>query len=131
MIGDDQRRLAVGGRADDVNARAISLARRRKYLRPTRRRPGSFSAASSHKMANRPPVSVKKETVTKVRRTITGEFLILERKGVELQPMIDQAIAEPPRHFGLQALDLLGLEFDHFAGAQIDQVIVMRFRICS
>ena len=29
---------------------------------------------------------------------------------------------------GLQALDLFGLELDHLAGAQVDQVVVMRAR---
>ena len=39
--------------------------------------------------------------------------------------MIDQAVAELARDFGLQPLDLLGLEFDHFPGAQIDEVVVV------
>ena len=54
--------------------------------------------------------------------------LVVERHGVELEPVIDQLVAELARHLGLQLLDLLGLELDHLAGAQIDQMIVVRFR---
>ena len=45
--------------------------------------------------------------------------------------MIDQPVAEPAGDLGLQRFDLLGLELDHFAGAQIDQMVVMLSRICS
>src|SRR5215467_11151154 len=51
--------------------------------------------------------------------------LVIEGDGVELEPVIDQTIAEPARNLGLQPLDLLRLKFDHFAGAQVDEVIVM------
>jgi hypothetical protein len=49
-----------------------------------------------------------------------------ERHRIELEPVVHQPIAEPPGDLGLQPLDLLGLEFDHLAGAQVDQVVVMR-----
>src|SRR5829696_5658878 len=55
-------------------------------------------------------------------------FFVVQRDGVKLQPVIDQTVAELARDLGLQPLDLLGLEFDHLAGAQIDQMIVMRLR---
>src|SRR5262245_62316637 len=42
--------------------------------------------------------------------------------------MVDQLVAELASNFRLQALDLLGLELDHFAGAQIDEMVVMRVR---
>src|SRR5262245_17353665 len=51
--------------------------------------------------------------------------LVVERDGVELEPVIDQAVAEPARDLGLQPLDLLRLELDHLAGAQVDQMIVV------
>src|SRR5436190_8317219 len=51
--------------------------------------------------------------------------LVVGRQGVELEPVADQLVAEAAGHFLLQALDLLRLEFDHLAGAQIDQMIVM------
>src|SRR3984893_1688732 len=51
--------------------------------------------------------------------------LIIEREGIEFEPMVDQAISELTRHFGLQTLDLHGFEFDHLAGAQIDEMIVV------
>ena len=41
--------------------------------------------------------------------------------------MIDQLIAELAGDFGLQAFDFLGLKFDHLAGAQIDQMIMVTF----
>jgi len=53
-------------------------------------------------------------------------FLIIERHGVQLEPVIDQAVAKPARDLRLQALDLVRLELDHVAGAQIDQMVVMR-----
>ena len=45
--------------------------------------------------------------------------------------MVDQPVTEPPRHLRLQALDLLGLELDHLAGAQVDQVTWWVSGICS
>ena len=41
--------------------------------------------------------------------------------------MIDQLVAELAGDLALQPLDLLGLEFDHLAAAQIDQMVVVRF----
>ena len=54
-------------------------------------------------------------------------LVVFERHGVELEPVIDQFVAELARDFGLQALDFLRLEFDHLAAAQIDQMVVMGF----
>jgi hypothetical protein len=51
--------------------------------------------------------------------------LIIEREGIEFESMVDQAISELTRHLGLQTLDLHGFEFDHFAGTQIDEMIVV------
>ncbi len=46
--------------------------------------------------------------------------------------MVDKFVAELARDFGLQTLDFLGLEFDHLAGAQIDQMVMMGVRAsCS
>ena len=42
--------------------------------------------------------------------------------------MIDQLVAELARDLGLQPFDLLRLEFDHLAGAQIDQMVVVDSR---
>src|SRR5262245_3582039 len=52
-------------------------------------------------------------------------LLVFERHRVKLEPMIDQPITEPPRDLRLQPLDLIRLEFDHGAGAQVDEMIVM------
>ena len=41
--------------------------------------------------------------------------------------MIDQLVAELARDLGLQALDFFRLEFDYFAGAQIDEMVVVAF----
>src|SRR5262249_11593080 len=51
--------------------------------------------------------------------------LIVERHGIEFEPMVDQAISESTCHLSLQTLDLHGFEFDDFAGAQIDEMIVV------
>src|SRR5262245_7929019 len=53
---------------------------------------------------------------------------VVERKRVEFEPVVDQTITEPPRDLGLKALDVLRLELDDLASAQIDQVIVVAFR---
>src|SRR4051812_38110259 len=58
----------------------------------------------------------------------TPAFLVVQGDGVELQPVVDQPIAELARDLRLQPLDFLRLEFDHLASAQIDQMIVMRLR---
>src|SRR5712691_217466 len=51
--------------------------------------------------------------------------LVLERNSVELEPVIDQPIAQAPGHLGLQPLDFFRLELDHLAGAQIDEMVVV------
>ena len=72
---------------------------------------------------------VKKTTaMNRARAAFSGFVLVVvERHGVELEPVIDQFVAELARDFGLQALDLLRLEFDHLAAAQIDQMVVVGF----
>src|SRR5947207_9786553 len=50
--------------------------------------------------------------------------LVLERHCVELQTMVDQPITEAPGDVGLEAFDIFGLKFDHFARARIDDVLV-------
>ena len=39
--------------------------------------------------------------------------------------MLDQTEAQLAGDLGLKLFDLLGLELDHFAGAQVDQVVVV------
>ncbi len=94
------------------------------------------SGAPSHRMALSSGFSGKKEChrhkadlrhwVLKIASATV--FFVVERDCVELEPVIDQAIAELARDLSLQPLDFLGLELDHLAGAQVDQMIVMRFR---
>ena len=48
--------------------------------------------------------------------------------GVELEPVVDEAVAEPAGDLGLQRLDLLGPELDHVAGLEVDQVVVVLAR---
>src|ERR1039458_3334319 len=55
-------------------------------------------------------------------------LVVVERDGIELESVIDQLVAELARDFRLHALDLGRAEFDHFAAAQVDQVVVMGFR---
>src|SRR5262245_24204818 len=52
-------------------------------------------------------------------------FVVVERNAIELQPVIDQLVAELAGDLGLQLLDLFRGELDHLAVAQIDEVIVM------
>src|SRR5712671_6617138 len=52
--------------------------------------------------------------------------LLFQRHRIELQPMVNQLVAELPGDLCLQALDLLGLELDHLAGAQVDEMVVVR-----
>ena len=49
--------------------------------------------------------------------------LLVHRHRVELQPVVDQLVAQPPRDLRLQALDLLGLELDDFAVARISSFL--------
>src|SRR5262245_64785857 len=57
-------------------------------------------------------------------RTRSG-FVFVERYAIQLQPVIDQLVAELAGDLGLQFLDLLGGELDHLAVAQIDQVVMV------
>src|SRR4051812_33211024 len=50
---------------------------------------------------------------------------LIEGNGVELEPMVDEAVAEPAGDFGLERLDLFRAEFENGAGFEIDQVIVV------
>src|SRR5579875_85023 len=50
------------------------------------------------------------------------------RHGVELQAVADKDIAELIGHRFLQFFDLLVAEFDHLAGLQVDQMVVMSAR---
>src|SRR5487761_735964 len=50
------------------------------------------------------------------------------RHGIELQAMADQIIAELGSDRFLQFLAVLVAEFDHFAGLQVDQMVVMGAR---
>src|SRR6185369_1597290 len=52
-------------------------------------------------------------------------LVVVERNAIQLEPVVDQLVAELARDLGLQLLDFLGGEFDHLAVAQIDQVVVM------
>src|ERR1700677_610234 len=54
-----------------------------------------------------------------------SRLIVIERNAIQLQPVVDQFVAELAGDFGLQLLDLLGGEFDHLAVAQIDQMVVM------
>ena len=52
----------------------------------------------------------------------------VERHREQLEPVIDQLVAEPRRHLALQRLDLFVAELDHAAGLQVDEMIVMLAR---
>src|SRR6185295_12388076 len=85
-------------------------------------------------MAINSGVIVKKNAAMKSARAIGDLYLTLffvaERHRVKLKPMVDQLVAEFACDFGLPTLDLFGLEFDHFAGAQVDQMVVMGVGTC-
>src|SRR5262245_58612625 len=51
--------------------------------------------------------------------------LVVERHRVELEPVVDQPIAEAARHLGLPPLALLGLTLDHLAAAQVDEMVAV------
>ena len=87
--------------------------------------PGKFILSSSHCTAISSGVIVKNSTRSEEYAT-SVRLVFLERHGVELKPVINQFIAELARDFGLQALDLLRLEFHHVAVTQIDQMVVVR-----
>src|SRR5215470_5101804 len=70
--------------------------------------------------------SGKMECFRQYRPDSTLRLFVVERHRVKLEPVIDQAIAEPARDLRLQALDLVRLKLDDGAGAQVDQMIVMR-----
>ena len=57
--------------------------------------------------------------------------LVVQRYRVKFKAVVDQLVAELARDLGLQFLDLLGGELDHLSGAQVDQVVVVRFGIGS
>src|SRR6185437_11206454 len=55
-------------------------------------------------------------------------LVVFEWHGIELKPMIYQFVTKLARDFRLQTLYFLRLEFDHFAIAQVDQMVVVGFR---
>ena len=60
------------------------------------------------------------------RIQVLAALIVLQRYGIELEPVVDQLVAELAGDLGLQPFDFLGLEFDHLACAQVDEVVVMR-----
>src|SRR5712672_3667581 len=68
--------------------------------------------------------SMQSGSETKKRKLRRG-VVVIERNAIQLEPVIDQLVAEPAGDFRLQLLDFFGGEFDHLAVAQIDQVVVM------
>ena len=56
----------------------------------------------------------------------SGLAVVVERDAIEFEAMVDQFVAELAGNLGLHLFDFLGLEFDHLAGAQVDEVVVMR-----
>ena len=72
--------------------------------------PGRSNLPSSHCTEISSGVMVKKNAAMNKRTQHQRLFLSsLERHGVELEPVIDQFVAELARHLRLQPLDLLGL----------------------
>ena len=60
------------------------------------------------------------------RRLIASSLSVVdERHRVELEPVIDDPVAEPAGDLGLQRLDLLGAELDDVAGLEVDEVVVV------
>src|SRR3546814_12973297 len=90
-------------------------------------------------MIRRPPRSTRTDTLfpyTTLFRSahvlLAGIFpavrLVVERHAEQLEPVVDQAVAEAGGDLFLQRLDFGIVEFDDLAAARVDQVIVMRFR---
>src|SRR3981189_1377116 len=52
-------------------------------------------------------------------------LVVVQGNAIQLQPVIDELVAELAGDLGLQLFDFLGGEFDHLAAAQIDQMIVV------
>src|SRR4051794_34577954 len=58
-------------------------------------------------------------------RCTRSGVIVVQRNAVQFQPVIDEFVAELTGNFGLQLFDFFVGEFDHFAVAQIDQMIVV------
>src|ERR1700687_2207053 len=52
-------------------------------------------------------------------------LVVVQGNAIQLQPVIDQLVAELAGDFGPEFFDFLGGEFDRLAVAQIDQMVVM------
>lgn len=55
-------------------------------------------------------------------------FIALQGHGIELEFMIDKAIAKFFSHLSLQLFDFQIREFDHISAFDVDQMVVMIFR---
>src|SRR5688500_18189055 len=60
-----------------------------------------------------------------MRPSIFCSAILVERHGVELEPVVDQLVAELAGDSLLDGLDLLAAELDHMPGAQVDQMVVV------
>src|SRR5580693_3238284 len=81
-------------------------------------------ACCSDWLSSRERVSALLENVLLESSPGSG-LVVVKRNAIQLQPVIDQLVAELAGDFGLQLLDLLRGELDHRAVAQIDQMVVV------
>src|SRR5579871_6540277 len=73
------------------------------------------------------PIASMQRSIRARRYSFSGGAarLGLERDGIELETVVDEAKSQLLGDQPLQLLDRLVLEFDHAAGLKIDQVVVM------
>ena len=129
MIGDDQQRAGVDRRAGRAHAHAEQAADEamieNRNAPPQRTLERDRKPLHRHQRKRDQCKHQKNDDHAQHQRL---DLLVVQRHGIKLEPVIDQLVAELAGDLALQPLDLLGLELDHLAAAQVDQVVVVRFR---
>src|SRR5262249_40408286 len=71
------------------------------------------------------PLGISSQIDDRGRDAARSGLVVFQRDAIELEPVIDQLVAELAGDLGLQLLDFLGRELDHLAITQIDQMVMM------
>src|SRR5262249_377819 len=113
---------AAGGEADQQFYRPLRIARALRLRRRHGEAGGQYHAGTEQGARRCPHGCLR------LARLPSALGLVVEPHRLQLEPLVAPAVAGSARALGLQPLDLLRLELDPLARAQVDEMVVVAFR---